>query len=85
MSTVFVALTALDPGADKVLDELAASFPVSAFRGSPGVWLVEVDQDGDDATVDQAEERVGQALASISQAWESVIKVGATGEGIQSP
>ena len=84
MSTVFVALTALDQGADQVLDELAASFPVSAFRGSPGVWLVEVDQDGD-ATVDQAEERVGKALTSISSGWKTVIKVGATGEGIQSP
>ena len=83
MSTVFVALTALDQKADPVLDELAASFPVSAFRGSPGVWLVEVDQE-DEATVRQAEEVVGRALSSISSQWKSVIKVGVTGEGVQT-
>jgi hypothetical protein len=83
VSTVFVALTALDQGADQLLDALAARFPVSSFRGSPGVWLVEVDQDGD-ATVGQAEQRIGQELSSISQGWERVLKVGATGEGIQT-
>ena len=84
MSTVFVALTVLEnKGADQLLDALAVTFPVSAFRGSPGVWLVEVDQDGD-ATVGQAEESVGQALSSISESWTSVLKVGATGEGIRT-
>jgi hypothetical protein len=82
MSIVLVALTALDTGADQLLDALAASYPVSAFRGTPGVWLVEVDQDGD--AVDQAEARVGQALSSISEGWKDVLKVGATGEGIQT-
>jgi hypothetical protein len=84
VSTVLVALTALDQRADQLLDALAARFPVSSFRGSPGVWLVEVDQDGD-AAVGQAEERVGQALSSISEGWGDVLKVGATGEGIQTP
>lgn len=81
MGTVLVALTALDKGAEQLLDALAATYPVSAFRGTPGVWLVEVDQDGD-AAVGQAEESVGRALSSISEGWQDVLKVGATAEGI---
>jgi hypothetical protein len=83
MSTVLVALTALDKEADHLLDELAATFPVSSFRGTPGVWLVEVDEDGD-AAVEHAQQRVGAALSSISQSWQDVLTVGATGDGIRT-
>jgi hypothetical protein len=79
MSTVLVALTALDGSADQLLDALAVSFPVSAFRGSPGVWLVEVDQDGA-AEVDQAERRVDEALSEISLGWRDALRIGATRE-----
>ncbi len=83
MSTILVALTVLDHSADQLVDTLAATFPISAFRGSPGVWLVEVEQDAE-STVDQAEERVGRALSSIRQEWDSVITLGATGDGVQA-
>jgi hypothetical protein len=77
MSTVLVALTVLDGSADGLLDALAASFPISAFRGSPGVWLVEVDQDGE-ASVDHAEHRIDEALSAISEGWRDALRIGAT-------
>jgi hypothetical protein len=83
-TTVLVALTALDATADQLLDTLAAMFPVSAFRGTSGVWLVEVDQEGQ-AAVGRAEEQVAQALTDINRGWRDVIKLGLTEEGVHTP
>lgn len=83
MTTVLVALTALEPSADTLLDMLALSFPISAFRGSPGVWLVEVEQD-QPAEARDAENRVGRALSEIDRDWHSVLKLGAADDGVQT-
>lgn len=74
VSTILVALTSLDPSGEQLLDALAAEFPVSALRGSPHVWLVEVEEE---TSVEHAVEEVGRSLTGISDDWQSAIRIGA--------
>jgi hypothetical protein len=75
MSTVLVALTALDASADQLLDALAVIFPISAFRGSSNVWLVEIEQDPADP--DEARSIVSEALSQIRTDWRDALRIGA--------
>jgi hypothetical protein len=80
MGTVLVALTSLDPTAERVLDALGAEYPVSAWRGSRDTWIVEVDRPVDDDP-ERAAQEVRFALSEIEPTWSSLLTIGALPDG----
>jgi hypothetical protein len=76
MPLVLVALTDLDPlVVDRLLDSLAAVFPVLRRRGWPGIWFVEVEQSAGPGVATDACDRVGQALDDLRIEWRGHVTI----------